>query len=339
MYSSSIFVNFQDTKHINIYHATNRTKFDVVGGLNISVKQSGQDMALMAKHLNRTVKLWTNYHTIDKQFTQHSKLELAPTAWISYDLKIVNKTKEDSSEAQEIQIDVSYPKRNLTVLSSYEIKDSELLSNLALMYDCEYKRKVEGEFRWKKDTTHRNRHLFDLIFRHPTFEKDITMKADYSTADVKLIDLGLVVDYSTEANKLVNGRGVLENHSNNQLFNYTYSLVATHPQTSLDLNGRGVFVLHPRLLSTKHFVDYQRSYLPLQFGEAVVLVDVDNLEVEFKRNTATESTHLWGVYNGSFPYYLVNTTAIYGKETNATGYLFVDFENNLVKMDMNLTEG
>lgn len=54
---------------------------------------TGKEVYLTAKHVNRTVKLHTKYDIFEKEFIQSSRLDLGPTAWISYDLNLKNKTE------------------------------------------------------------------------------------------------------------------------------------------------------------------------------------------------------------------------------------------------------
>lgn len=75
-----------------MYHLKNKTLINLTGELNVSTTSTGKEIAMMARHVNRTVRIWTNYDVLDQEFKQHSRLELGPDAWISYDLSALNKT-------------------------------------------------------------------------------------------------------------------------------------------------------------------------------------------------------------------------------------------------------
>lgn len=75
-----------------MYNLKNRTKFNVTGEVSVKVTTTGQQIVLVAIHSNRTVKFMTDYDALEQQFKQHSKLELAPSAWLEYRLDLLNKT-------------------------------------------------------------------------------------------------------------------------------------------------------------------------------------------------------------------------------------------------------
>lgn len=75
-----------------MYNLKNRTKFNVTGEVFVKVTPTGQQIALVAIHSNRTVKFMTDYDVSDQRFKQHSKVELGPTAWLEYRLDLLNKT-------------------------------------------------------------------------------------------------------------------------------------------------------------------------------------------------------------------------------------------------------
>lgn len=77
---------------MNMYNLKNRTKFNVTGEVSVRVTSTGQQIALVAIHSNRTVKFMTDYDVSEQQFKQHSKVELGPTAWFEYRLDLLNKT-------------------------------------------------------------------------------------------------------------------------------------------------------------------------------------------------------------------------------------------------------
>lgn len=78
--------------------------------------------------------------------------------------------QDESSEAQQIQIDVSYPRRNFSTFGSYNMSSSSLSSQMSLVWDKE-RRTVQAEFDWKRDISHPNRHEVELLIKHPSFQK------------------------------------------------------------------------------------------------------------------------------------------------------------------------
>lgn len=107
----------------------------------------------------------------------------------------------------------------------------------------------------------------------------------------KYIDLGLVIDYSKDPEKLARLHGVIENNSNQRMLNYTYYLLATHPATVLDLESNGGIYYKPRWFHCGYFVNYTRKLVPPHPGEVSTRIDMDRKEIEFKVN----SNYLWGL--------------------------------------------
>lgn len=75
-----------------MYHLHNKTSFNLTAESVVRTTATGKQVALMAIHSNRTVKLYADYDVFDYQFKQHSELQLGPTVWIAYDLDWLNKT-------------------------------------------------------------------------------------------------------------------------------------------------------------------------------------------------------------------------------------------------------
>lgn len=86
----------------------------------------------------------------------------------------VNKTRyflqDENSEAQEIQINISYPRRNFTAIGSYNISHSSMSSDMSLIWDKERKT-LEAGLDWRRDESHPNRQEVQLQINHPSFEK------------------------------------------------------------------------------------------------------------------------------------------------------------------------
>lgn len=83
---------FQDTKNLHVYNLYNKTALNVSGEMMVEARETGQDITLTASHKNRTVKLLTTYDIRDRKMKHHSRLDLAPTIWIAYDINLLNQT-------------------------------------------------------------------------------------------------------------------------------------------------------------------------------------------------------------------------------------------------------
>lgn len=60
--------------------------------MDVRTFETGQDITLAASHRNRTVKLWTTYDIRDRKLKHYSRLDLAPTVWLAYDIYLLNQT-------------------------------------------------------------------------------------------------------------------------------------------------------------------------------------------------------------------------------------------------------
>lgn len=112
--------------------------------------------------------------------------------------------------------------------------------------------------------------------------QNITFLGEYEKTATKYADVRLTVDYSLKEKHRVQLGAIVENNSQRGLLNYTYGLYATHPATNLNLDSKGGIFWLPRWYRTHHITYYKRSYLPMQHGEALAMVDANNNEIEFK---------------------------------------------------------
>lgn len=84
--------------------------------------------------------------------------------------------QDAAKEAQQIEINVSYPRRNFTLLGSYAVTDSSLFSEASLSWDRDRgtaikPKSVEAAFDWQRISTVPNRQLVEFQIRHPSFER------------------------------------------------------------------------------------------------------------------------------------------------------------------------
>ncbi|KAF5274562.1 hypothetical protein FQA39_LY07174 [Lamprigera yunnana] len=328
----------RDSKHIEVFDLYNRTGFNVTGEVVLQTTFTGQEIFVTAIHSNRTIKFSSNYDVEGQQFKQHSRIELAPTVWVSYDLNVINKTEDESSDCQQIEVNLSYPGRSFTSSGSYNITDNEIMSEFFMVWD-EQKRNMEAVLNWKRDPSpHYNRQQVELQIKHPSFEKNISLLGEYETAGNKLLDFRLTVDYSRNSEQKLELGCLLEDNSDSFSSNYTYKISGSHPATKLHLDSHGEVFWKSKWYSTKHLLDYKRTYLPLQSREAFGKVDITNKEIEFKKKSLRELSYLWAKYTPHFPLYVANLSAIHGKDINATGKFYLNFKKKLIRLELNVTE-
>ncbi|VEN63430.1 unnamed protein product, partial [Callosobruchus maculatus] len=328
-----------DNKFLHLYHLQNRSHFNITGQLDIVTTEVGEKYVLTAVHSNRTVRIQTGYSIFDhgdgnKEYQQQSRLDLSPKHWIEYDVSLINKTKDEIFDAQQVVISVIYPKRSFTAQGFYNISDSIISTDMSLVWDKDNKT-VQAGLDWRRVPHRREQLLFQI--KHPSFERDVSFYSEYGY-NKSAIDGQLVVDYSLNPDqKLTLGAKVGDN-SKLLTYNYTYIIFAQHNATNLNLNSEGAFYWSPSDFGTKHFTNYQRSYLPPSTAEALARVNLDDNEIELKKdNLASGLFHFWGRYAGHYPLYTANMTSIH-ESNHSRGEFYANFDEKLLYVNINLTE-
>lgn len=98
------------------------------------------------------------------------------TRGLSMSVVFVAYVQDAAKEAQQIEINVSYPRRNFTLLGSYAVTDSSLFSEASLSWDKDRgsaikPKSVEAAFDWQQISSAPNSQLFEFQIRHPSFER------------------------------------------------------------------------------------------------------------------------------------------------------------------------
>ncbi|XP_012252389.2 uncharacterized protein LOC105683963 [Athalia rosae] len=332
-----------ETKHINVYRLDNRSEFDVTGESRIRTTHSGQDVDLKAVHSNRTVKLRTDYNILPGEFDHNWRLSLAEDAWASYHVNIVNKTT-DEVDNQFLIINLAYPRRNFTLDGSYKISSTDISSQANLEWDKESgkPRSIGAGFDWSKFNTDDLEKWQEAVlsFKHPSFEKDVTFTAKLFNGDPKsLVKVGLVVDYSTEPEKLLVLSGRIRDESVWPLDRkYSYEIIGRHPNTRLDLRVQGSVHKHGLVYGKlSNFATYKRSFLPVEAGQLYASVDLSLYEIELRRENKEVIKYLKTRYYPAYPEYVVNGSMIYTPDTNATGHFYLNLDEKLTWLMVNYT--
>lgn len=141
----------------------------------------------------------------------YSKIELAENIWLGYNLEVLNNSIHDS-ESQEIKLEISYPKRNISVCGLYQIESNSLDSSLAFQW---FKNQIknndedvsdeeilsetksfETSFKWKnheQNESERDHQTALITIKHPSFESDVNLQvriinAVYDSKRLKLFN-------------------------------------------------------------------------------------------------------------------------------------------------------
>nr|QGV11544.1 Vg4 [Tetrastichus brontispae] len=344
-------------KEVTVYQLHNTSAFNVSGSSRVRTTHTGQQIELKAVHLNRTIKSRINYDVLPGEFQHLAWLSLADDAWASYQMNLVNRST-DNVEEQSLVLSLLYPRRNFTFNGSYALSASELRSEASLSWpsrpgglDSSYEdnseapilKRVGALFEWSNDTSELGiaQQQAALSFRHPSFKKDVRIEARSARQSAReLMNLGLSVDYSTESSRLLELNALLRDDSELAIGErkYSYALTGSHPNTQLQLDVHGhALKLRSVLAETLNEGQYKRSFLPEETGRLAARLDLAAREVEFSRMSNDDLRQLQLRFYPGHPEYVINGSAISGRELNATGAFFLNLREKLTWMMLNYT--
>lgn len=331
-------------KQVNIYRLDNKSAFDIVGESRVRTTHTGQNIHLKAMHSNKTVQFKTDYQVLSGEFDQYTWLSLAEDAWASYHVNVMNLTTE-TMDNQFMILNVSYPRHNFTLEGSYKITSDEVNSeaNLRWERDEEQTKNVGAAFNWTNitGTSMEIQQRAVLSFRHPTFEKDVTMRSDLMKRDQRdLLNVVFAVDYSTDADKLLKLSALLRDESDESSQKYLYRITGKHVNTKMDLDVEG-FVRRRGfvLLETVNHARHKRGYMPGETGELIVRLDRNSRNIFYRRVNNEAIKHFMIGYYPSHSQYIVNGSIIDTPQLNASGAFFLDPHEKLTWMMLNYTPG
>ncbi|XP_058818906.1 uncharacterized protein LOC131681859 [Topomyia yanbarensis] len=340
--------NYQkmDTKRAEIFELRNQKKFKITGELKITTRDTGREYVITAIHPNRTVVLTADFDEDGDTTKQKSKLQLSPKRWISYDFHLTNLSKPENV-SQKFRLDISYPRRNLSAEGWYAVTDNTFDSDITLQYspnktndeDIVEPRTVKGAVKWVDNSNNDStKQTVLVLLGHPTFEHDITLKGVYYSDDRDLLKGNLDIEYTKANNHHVSiGFNAQDRTSVVGYRNYSYTLLGLHEASELDLASRGSVGLRLGLYELDSNSHYKRGYLSRMEGYVVGKVDVKQKELILEKMTSHSKYRLWGKASGSYPLYMINGSLLDGPDIDSAGFFFIDIDDKLVQMKINMT--
>ncbi|EFN78662.1 Apolipophorins [Harpegnathos saltator] len=330
-------------KQINIYRLDNNSAFNIAGESRVRTTHTGQNIHLKAMHLNRTIQFKTDYQVLPGEFDQYTWLSLAEDAWASYHVNIMNLTTE-IMDNQFMILNISYPRHNFTLEGSYKITSDELNSEANLHWerdDEKSSKNIGAAFSWTNisATSMESQQRAVLSFRHPTFQKDVTMRSDLMKRDQRdLLNILFVADYSADPEKLLTLSALLRDESDEFNRKYLYRLNGKHVSTKMELDVEGFVHRHGFvLLETVNHARYKRGYMPGETGELIGRIDRNSREILFRR-VNNEAVKYFSVgYYPSDSQYIINGSVIDTPKLNVTGAFFLDPSEKLTWLMVNYT--
>lgn len=290
-------------------------KFNITGELHVKTEEFGQEYKIVAIHPNRTVVLTSDYFNKDEVTQQKSKIELAPTIWIGYDVHLKNLTTPEK-DTRWFYLEIFYPRRNLSANGTYTMTEHIFDSKLEFQWeqkdesttpDYEYdyglgaassaddgdeepapkkpKHLIKAGFLWRNEPLaegDKDNQTILFTLGHPSFEKDVMFRGNLYRSEIELVKVNLMVDYSEDARHLAKFNASLKDLTTLMGFkNYTAQVFAKHEASELLLNGFGTVGAKRGHYETSSFGGYQRGYITLQDGVFLAFLDLKTKEIKY----------------------------------------------------------
>lgn len=369
-YSGQEYPHF-DMKRAELYDLKNSDRYNITGELHVRTTETGQAYKIIAIHPNRTVVLTSDYDAHDTTVKQRLKLELATDLWIASDFKLINLTTVDK-DSQIFNIDLQYPKRNLSTSGWYSITEDEFDSDLAFKWTQKKKQKEENSYydyeqnsyenndeeTEKKNNeseeriikaalTWRNEPLRSddkynksilFVIKHPSFKKNVTFNANYYRNNIDLVHGKLTVDYHDSPKHLLTLEGGIMDATELQKYrNYSMFIAGIHEESTFDLHALSSIAARSGVYETKNFGRYKRGYLPLQEGLLNAGIDLPRNDIHYHKVSPHKTFYIWGQANGDYPIYTFNGTYEDSPDVNTTAEFYLNIDDRFIKLDANFT--
>ncbi|EAU76737.1 AGAP008809-PA, partial [Anopheles gambiae str. PEST] len=120
-------------------------------------------------------------------------------------------------------------------------------------------------------------------------------------------------------------------------WNYSYHLFSTHEASDLDLDSIGSIGLRPGLWGVSSNSHYKRAYLSQMHGHVLGWMNLHQKEMHYERITSQSKYRIWTKATGAYPVYLINGTLLDGPELDATGFFYLNIDDKMVQMKINMT--
>lgn len=316
-----------DIKRAEIYDLKNNHRYNITGELHVRTTEMGQAYKIIAIHPNRTVVITSDYDVHDKTVNQRLKLLLSNDTWIAYNFKMTNLSTQ-TKDSQTFNIDLEYPKRNLSTSGWYSITNDVFDSDLSFKWtqakiqatetsDYDYdqhtydendnenendkkitnvERIIKAALTWRNEPLNPNdkcNQTILFVIKHPSFKKDITFMANYYRNDIDLLHGKLIVDYHENPSHLVTLEGGIMDST--QLLghrNYSMYVIGSQEESHFDLYALSSVAAHSSVYETKNFGRYKRGYLPLQGGLLDAGVDFPQNDIHYLKVTPHKTVHI-----------------------------------------------
>lgn len=291
---------FQNKRHLEVFDLSKENRFNITGEFTVDIKDEKQNYKFVAIHPNRTIEWISEYNSVDKNTYQSSRIELAKNIWLGYNIEMLNHTQSDH-ESQEIKMKISYPARDISLGGLYFLKDDSFDTDLTVEWlkkelqdkddendedrpEPKESKTIQGKFQWRdleastKTKDHQN---VLLALKHPSFDKDVTLKGSYHRDEFKTAKIAIDFEYTEDEDHHAKFRSEVKNLSEEVGYkNYTISAVGSHMASDFNLIFDGSIGQRQSNYKLEATGSYKRGYLPDMELEMVVFADTDMKEIK-----------------------------------------------------------
>ncbi|XP_028030625.1 uncharacterized protein LOC114243361 [Bombyx mandarina] len=327
-----------DVKQATVFHLHNATKFNVTGKLDVLTYDTGKDLRLTAVHGARTWTFDNHYEAFDKELKQGSKIKWIEDYWINYDIHVTNMTTADT-ESQQLVMNVYYPLRTFNLVAVYNLQDTLLDGKAQLNWDVKAENKTaELRGRWENPPIKEgNMHNIDLILSHPSFRKDVNLKAQYSSTPAVMSNVSLELQYSDIESEYLKLKSILTDNSNGPIRDYSFALTCTHPSTYLDLDMKSDVNIHSKWYYFYNYYRFQKSLYYEKIRQSKLVVDTTKSFVNWERTNETYFYRVNGTWDLTYPDYTIKSF-IHRTTGNDTGLAVLSMKDKSLVAHLNSTD-
>ncbi|XP_039297130.1 LOW QUALITY PROTEIN: uncharacterized protein LOC111054146 [Nilaparvata lugens] len=317
------FVESRDTKQVVVWKDGEAARnFSGVFEVTRYHDNQKRHYKMAAKHTTRdvAVDLWLKRQ---RRFETSGSFVLKPELWFRYALVGENKDRV-GEDGRRFELDVAYPERSVGVQGEYKLVQRLFQAGVQLKSNRTGKREKRfgGKLSWKTFKMAAGKHSVQLLLDHPQFEQPVKLQANVSHNDSRWFDVRASASYSVDRRRTLALDGWLDNLSTG--LKRWYMLVARvrHPATRLSLAMDGSLSSDENVgvvEATKN-ISYKRSYLPLQYWNASLLLDRPARHLVLRRESLRDLAEMAIKYQRlQRGVYRVNSTVVKGKDLHLVG--------------------
>ncbi|VVC30431.1 Hypothetical protein CINCED_3A001550 [Cinara cedri] len=330
-----------DFKRMEVFKLHHETQFNVTLEVLQNKYEIARQNTLKVINFNRSIVI--NSYFIDDNddsYTRNIRMVLNPEVWMNSALRVAYHNSTPSEYGKVIDMNVAYPRRNFSVISDIEMDTKYFMSQMSLIQhepEPENSHVFGYRFEWRKLESKVNRHRLAMLLFHPSFQKNVTIRGNYSRGNTILFDLNAEYDYALDPRRKFTIGCLIENNSAKSKRNYFLNLKGRHLITGFKLDAAGTFKSQEFFHFIHNNVTYKRADLPDQFWDGQGLLDFVNKTVYLEKFSVHDTTVIHGNYSNSEGVHYVNGLVRKGDDQYIVGKFYVNIPHKVTNMVINFT--